>query len=161
MPSCDHIGNCSRNSDRKFDFSGIPVLTTPSCPMTLLLRPRPQLALSHRRNGVQRQYLCVAGLLWFGCVEINDSIEYKKVANELLSCLPQGLQNNVMVRAPFAADHQISFGIKDCGGWDSCRAFQLAIERCHQPCHPVLPLSHALHLQGGRHLRSRRPENTA
>ena len=31
-----------------------------------------------------------------------DRIEYKKVANELLSCLPHCLQNNVMVRAPFA-----------------------------------------------------------
>ena len=33
-----------------------------------------------------------------------DRIEYKKVANELLSCLPHCLQNNVMVRAPFAAN---------------------------------------------------------
>ena len=56
-----------------------------------------------------------------------DRIEYKKVANELLSCLPLELQNNVMVRAPFAANHQISIGIKDGGGWDSCRAVQLAL----------------------------------
>ena len=38
-----------------------------------------------------------------------------------------GLQNNVVVRAPFAANHQISFGIKDAGGWESCRAVQLAL----------------------------------
>ena len=31
-----------------------------------------------------------------------DRVEYKKVANELLSCLPHSLQNNVTVRAPFA-----------------------------------------------------------
>ena len=51
-----------------------------------------------------------------------DPIEYKKVANELLSCLPHCLQNNVVVRAPSAANSQISFGMKDGGGWDSCRA---------------------------------------
>ena len=56
-----------------------------------------------------------------------DRIEYKKVANELLSCLPHCLQNNVMVRAPFAANCQISFGLKDGGGWDSCRAVQEAL----------------------------------
>ena len=56
-----------------------------------------------------------------------DRIEYKKVANELLSCLPHCLQNNVMVRAPFAANYQISFGLKDGGGWDSCRAVQEAL----------------------------------
>ena len=56
-----------------------------------------------------------------------DRIEYKKVANELLSCLPHFLQNNVMVRAPFAANYQISFGLKDGGGWDSCRAVQEAL----------------------------------
>ena len=32
-----------------------------------------------------------------------------------------------MVRAPFADNHQISIGIKDGGGWDSCRAVQLAL----------------------------------
>ena len=31
-----------------------------------------------------------------------------------------------MVRAPFAANYQISFGLKD-GGWDSCRAVQEAL----------------------------------
>ena len=56
-----------------------------------------------------------------------DRIEYKKVANELLSCLPHCLQNNVMVRAPFAANYQISFGLKDGRGWDSCRAVQKAL----------------------------------
>ena len=56
-----------------------------------------------------------------------DRIEYKKVANELLFCLPHCLQNNVMVRAPFAANYQISFGLKDGGGWDSCRAVQEAL----------------------------------
>ena len=56
-----------------------------------------------------------------------DPIEYKKVANEFLSCLPHCLQNNVMVRAPFAANFQISFGLKDGGGWDSCRAVQEAL----------------------------------
>ena len=59
-----------------------------------------------------------------------DRIEYKKVANEaneLLSCLPHCLQNNVVVRAPFAANYQISFGLQDGGGWDSCRAVQEAL----------------------------------
>ena len=56
-----------------------------------------------------------------------DCIGYKKVANELLSCLPHCLQNNVVVRAPFAANFQISFGMKDGGGWDSCRAVQEAL----------------------------------
>ena len=51
-----------------------------------------------------------------------DRIEYKKVLNELLSSLPHCLQNNVVVRAPFAANYQISFGMKDGGGRDSCRA---------------------------------------
>ena len=56
-----------------------------------------------------------------------DRVEYKKVANELLSCLPHSLQNNVVVRAPFAANFQISFGLKDGGGFDSCRAVQDAL----------------------------------
>ena len=56
-----------------------------------------------------------------------DRIEYKKVANELLSCLTHCLQNNVMVRAPSAANYQISFGLKDGGGWDSCSAVQEAL----------------------------------
>ena len=125
MQSWEHSDNCWRNSDRKFDFSGIPVLTTPSWPLTLHLMPRPQLVLPHRRNGVQKPYSCVAGLPL-------DQLRQKKltvlkVANELLSCLPHGLQNNVVVRAPFAANHQISFEIKDGGGWDSCRAVQLAL----------------------------------
>ena len=47
--------------------------------------------------------------------------------NCLLSCLPHCLQNNVVVRAPFAANFQISFGLKDGGGWDSCRAVQEAL----------------------------------
>ena len=41
-----------------------------------------------------------------------DRVEYKKVANELLSCLLHSLYNNVTVRAPFAANFQISFGLK-------------------------------------------------
>ena len=49
------------------------------------------------------------------------------MANELLSGLPHCLQNNVMVRAPFAANFQISFVLKDGGGWDSCRAVQEAL----------------------------------
>ena len=53
--------------------------------------------------------------------------DYKKVANELLSCLPHCLQNNVVFRAPFAANFQISFGMKDGGGWDSRRAVQEAL----------------------------------
>ena len=56
-----------------------------------------------------------------------DRIENKKVANELLSCVPLSLQNNVVVRAPFDANYQISFGIKDGGGWESCRAVQEAL----------------------------------
>ena len=56
-----------------------------------------------------------------------DRVEYKKVANELLSCLPHCLQNNVVVRALFAANFQISFGLKDGGSWDSCRAVQEAL----------------------------------
>ena len=56
-----------------------------------------------------------------------DRVEYKKVANELLSCLPQSLQNNVVVRAPFAANFQISFGLKNGGGFNSCRAVQEAL----------------------------------
>ena len=54
-------------------------------------------------------------------------IEYKKVANELLSCLPHCLQNNAMVRAPFVANYQISLGLKDGGGWDLCHAVQEAL----------------------------------
>ena len=45
----------------------------------------------------------------------------------LLCCLPHCLQNNVVVRAPFAANDHISFGLKDGGGWDSCRAVQEAL----------------------------------
>ena len=56
-----------------------------------------------------------------------DRVEYKKVANELLFCLPHSLQNNVMVRAPFAANFQINFGLKNGGGFDSCRAVQEAL----------------------------------
>ena len=56
-----------------------------------------------------------------------DRVEYKKVANELLSCLPHDLQNNVTVRAPFAANFQISFGLKNGGGFNSCRAVQEAL----------------------------------
>ena len=58
-----------------------------------------------------------------------DRVEYKKVANELLSCLPQSLQNNVVVRAPFAANFQISFGLKNGGGFNSCRAVQVVWNR--------------------------------
>ena len=56
-----------------------------------------------------------------------DRVEYKKVANELLSCLPHALQNNVTVRAPFAANFQISFGMKNGGGFSACRAVQEAL----------------------------------
>ena len=56
-----------------------------------------------------------------------DRIEYKKVANELLSCLPNCLQTNAVVRAPSAANYQISFGMKYGGGWDSCPAVQEAL----------------------------------
>ena len=56
-----------------------------------------------------------------------DRVEYKKVANELLSCLPHTLQNNVTVRAPFAANFQISFGRKNGGGFSACRAVQEAL----------------------------------
>ena len=38
-----------------------------------------------------------------------DCVEYKKVANELLSCLSHNLQNNFTVRAPFAVNFQISW----------------------------------------------------
>ena len=34
---------------------------------------------------------------------------------------------SVVVRAPFATNFQISFGLKDGGGWDSCRAVQEAL----------------------------------
>ena len=68
----------------------------------------------------------VRGWAPFGSQKI-DRIEYKKVANELLSCLPLSLRNNVVVRAPFAANYQISFGIKGGGGWESCRAVQEAL----------------------------------
>ena len=56
-----------------------------------------------------------------------DRVEYKKIANDLLSCLPHSLQNNVTVRAPFAANFQISFGMKNGGGFSSCRAVQDAL----------------------------------
>ena len=45
----------------------------------------------------------------------------------MLSCLPHSLQNNVTVRAPFAANFQISFGMKNGGGFSSCRAVQEAL----------------------------------
>ena len=32
-----------------------------------------------------------------------------------------------MVRAPYAANHQNTIGVKDGGGWESCRAVQLAL----------------------------------
>ena len=50
----------------------------------------------------------------------------KKLSDELLSLLPTCLQNNVVVRAPFAPNYQISVGIKCGGGWDSCREVRVA-----------------------------------
>ena len=41
--------------------------------------------------------------------------------------LPTCLQNNVVARAPFAANYQISLGIKSGGGWDSCREVRDAL----------------------------------
>ena len=41
-----------------------------------------------------------------------DCTEYKKLSEVLLSSLPNSLQNNVVVRAPFAANCQISLGTK-------------------------------------------------
>ena len=55
-----------------------------------------------------------------------DRIEYKKLYEDLLCLLPTGLQNKVVVRAPFAANHQISLWIKG-GGWDMCREVSNAL----------------------------------
>ena len=50
-----------------------------------------------------------------------------RVANELLSCLLHSLHNNVTVRAPFAANFQISFRLKNGGEFNSCRNIQEAL----------------------------------
>ena len=119
--------SCLRTSDRKSTFSGNLVLTLSSKTAIATPTARPQRALSHWQNGFQRQLLYGVDLPLVAASQKIDRIEYKKVANELLSCLPLGLQNNVVIHAPFAANHPISFGIKDAGGWDSCRALQMAL----------------------------------
>ena len=47
-----------------------------------------------------------------------DCTEYKKLSEDLLSILPTCPKNNVVIRAPCAANYQISLGIKE-GGWDA------------------------------------------
>ena len=49
-----------------------------------------------------------------------DRTEYKKLTEYLLCLLPTSLQNNLVVRAPFAANSHISLGIKG-GGCQMCR----------------------------------------
>ena len=56
-----------------------------------------------------------------------DRRESKNLSDALLSMLQTCLQNNVVVRSPFAANCQISLGIKGGGGWDSYREFRVAL----------------------------------
>ena len=49
-----------------------------------------------------------------------DSIEHKKLFEELIKLLPDCLRNQVVVRAPFAANYQLVLGAKG-GGWDQCK----------------------------------------
>ena len=62
-----------------------------------------------------------------------DRNVYKKLSHDLLSQLPNCLQNQVVVRAPFAANFQLVFGIKG-GGRDLCREVRdaLSIGTDHQ-----------------------------
>ena len=76
----------------------------------------------------QNVLLCEAGLRLALALRRNfDRLEFKKLSDELLSMLPTCLQNNVVVRAPFAANYQISFGIKGGGGRDLCREVRDAL----------------------------------
>ena len=131
MLSCLHRDGCWRTFGRKLVNSGGMVLNRVDSWVNSPLIPRPLLARRtprFRENGVRKLCWYVVGPLSDLLRRKNiDRVEYKKVANELLSCLPHSLQNNVVVRAPFAANFQISFGLKDGGGWDSCRAVQEAL----------------------------------
>ena len=134
MQSCLREDGCWKTFGRKLGSSGEMASNRADSSVTCLRTPRPLLALQislSREKGVREQCWSVDGpLLARPRRKKIDRIEYKKVANEaneLLSCLPHCLQNNVVVRALFAANYQISFGLKDGGGWDSCRAVQEAL----------------------------------
>ena len=49
-----------------------------------------------------------------------DCVEYKKLSEELIKLLPDCLRNQVLVRAPFAANYQLVLGVKG-GGRDQCK----------------------------------------
>ena len=98
-----------------------------SRPTTLPLILPPQPTPLHQLSGAQVSVGARLGSFGAAASCKIDRIEYKKAANELLSCLPFALRNNVMVRAPYAANHQITFGVNGGGGWESCRAVQLAL----------------------------------
>ena len=55
-----------------------------------------------------------------------DRVEYKKLSEDLLNLLPDCLRNQVVVRAPFAANYQLVFGVKG-GGWDQCKEIRDAL----------------------------------
>ena len=131
MLNCLRKDDCWRTFEWKLVNTGGMVLNRvdSSVISPLIHRPLPAQSKSPVQGEWCPRTVLVRGWAPFGSPASQkiDRIEYKKVANELLSCLPHCLQNNVVVRAPFAANYQISFGLKDGGGWDSCRAVQEAL----------------------------------
>ena len=67
------------------------------------------------------QNVLVRGWAPFGCRPAAkiDRREYKKLSEDLLSMLPTGLQNQVVVRAPFLANFQLVLGISVFLGVDA------------------------------------------
>ena len=63
-------------------------------------------------------------------------VECKKLSEDLLKPLPDFLRNQVVVRAPFAANYLLVLGVKG-GGWDQCKEMRevLSLEVQHNGMH--------------------------
>ena len=117
-----HSVNCLKTSKRKFPFSEKTELTVAGWVVIRQATLLPQSGHSRRRSGARRTCSCaVSAPIGSRPSQKIDRLEYKRLSDELLSMLPTCLRNDVVVRAPFAANYQVSLGIKGGGGWDSCR----------------------------------------
>ena len=81
----------------------------------------------------QPQNVLVRGWAPFGSSAKTDRVEYKKLSEDLL---PDCLRNQVVLRAPFAANYQLVLGVKG-GGRAQCKEIRdvLSLEVQHNGMH--------------------------
>ena len=120
---------CWKTFDLKLVISGGVVLNQVDSPLDSLLKPHLLLVQRiprGRENGVRELCWSVGGPL-LGLQRHRRLIVLSTRKWQTNCSLPRSLQNNVTARALFAANFQISFGLKNGGGFNSCRAVQEAL----------------------------------